>query len=142
MYAIVGAVVVIVIIVAALYLAGVFSPGTSTPGTPATIYGNGTYANCPPSCGYTPNPLTITHGTKVTWTNNATSTPHTVTECVSASDPAYCPSKDASALSPVFDSGTAGLNSGQSYSYTFASAGTYYYYCRFHPQMHGNLTVT
>src|SRR5712691_11088656 len=87
MYAIVGAVVVIVVIVAALYLAGVFSTGTSTPGKSATIYGNGTYANCPSACGFDSNPLSIAHGTKVTWTNNST-TPHTVTECVSSNTPA------------------------------------------------------
>ena len=141
MYAAVGAVVIIIVVILALYFGGVFNT-TNTPGTPGTIYGTGTYSNCPPACGYDPSPLTIAHGTKVTWTNNSTS-PHTVTECITSSDSTSCPNKDSSALSPTLDSGTGGIAiSGGTYSYTFATAGTYYYYCRFHPGMHGQVVVT
>src|SRR5260370_42522725 len=83
-YAVVGAVVIIVIVILALYLGGVFNTGTTTTGTPVNIYGNGTYASCSgyTNCGYDQSPITIAHGTKITWTNNST-TPHTATECVS-----------------------------------------------------------
>ncbi len=140
MYGIIGAVVIIIIVVLAVYLSGWLTPPPSTPGTPATIYGNGTYSNCPPACGFDPRNLTITHGTKVTWTNNATSS-HTVTECISSSDSNYCPNKDATPLSPTFDSGASGITAGSSYSYPFATAGTYYYYCQFHSAMRGEVIV-
>jgi plastocyanin len=71
--------------------------------------------------GYTPANLTVDEGTPVTWANNGVA-PHTVT-----------------ATSGEFDSGT--LNSGQTYSRTFATAGTFNYYCTIHPEMVGTITV-
>jgi plastocyanin len=45
----------------------------------------------------------------------------------------------------LFDSGSispAGLyTSGGTYSYTFATAGTYPYHCAFHPMMTGTIVV-
>src|SRR5215472_8446042 len=112
MYAAVGAIVVIVVVVLALYFGGVFTQTNNTPGTPVNIYGNGTYSSCSgfTNCGFDKSPITITHGTKLTWTNNST-TPHTVTECISSSDAASCPMKDSSPLSPTFDSGSSGITS-------------------------------
>jgi len=139
MYAIIGAVVVIVIIVLALYLGGLF--GTSTPATPASakIYDSGTCSTSA-NCGFTPTPLNIASNTKVTWTSNS-STTHTITECVSMST--SCPNFDSSALSPTFDSGLSSpIANGQTYSYTFKTAGTYNYYCQFHNWMHGQVVVS
>jgi plastocyanin len=73
---------------------------------------------------FTPQTLTVKAGTKVTWTNNDT-TIHNVT---STSGPAI----DAATTS-LFSSGS--LNGGQSFSYTFTKAGTYYYECTIHASM-------
>lgn len=71
---------------------------------------------------FNPTPLTIKAGTKVTWTNNDT-VPHTVTS----------------------DSGTTlnspRLNPGQTFSYTFTTAGSYDYHCAVHPMMKGSVIV-
>ena len=141
LYAVIGAVVIIVVVVVALWAAGVLFPTNNTPGTPLNVYGTGTYTSCSnySNCGFDPSPITIAHGTKLTWTNNSTSA-HTVTECTSSSS--SCPDFDATALSPSFNSGSAGFTNGQSYSYPFSTAGTYYYYCQFHPDMHGKVIVT
>jgi amicyanin len=72
---------------------------------------------------FSPASLTVQVGDTVTWTNED-SAPHTVTVT----------------SGPVkFDSGT--LQKGQSYSYTFGTAGTYSYYCAVHPDMTGKVVV-
>ncbi|GAA3030820.1 hypothetical protein GCM10020000_04530 [Streptomyces olivoverticillatus] len=71
---------------------------------------------------YAPSSLTISKGTKVTWTNDD-SAPHTVTS--SGSGPLHSPT----------------LDRGGSYSYTFDSASTFGYYCTVHPYMHGTVVV-
>ena len=70
---------------------------------------------------YLTDPLTVSVGDTVTWTNNDTA-PHTATS-------------DA----PLFDTGT--LNPGQSKSFTFTTAGTFPYHCTIHPFMHGTVIV-
>lgn len=73
---------------------------------------------------------TITEGDTIVWDNVAGV--HTVTQC----DESFstCPPSGG------FDSGT--LTQGQTYSRSFASAGTFYYYCAFHPsEMRGRITV-
>lgn len=69
---------------------------------------------------FNPDTITVAKGTTVTWTNKD-SAQHTVT-------------------GTAFTSGT--LNQGQSYSYTFNEAGTFEYYCKFHPSMLGKVIVT
>ena len=140
MYAVVGAVVIIIVVVLALYFGGVFTPN-NTPGTPAKVFDTGTCSNIT-NCNFSPVPLNITTGTKVTWTSNST-TPHTVTACSTANgaDSTSCPTMNASGL-PSFDSGTSGFTNGQTYSNTFSTAGTYYYYCRFHNWMHGQVNAS
>jgi LPXTG-motif cell wall-anchored protein len=61
---------------------------------------------------FAPGTVTIQTGQSVTWTSSGPS-PHTVT------------ADDSS-----FDSGN--LNPGQSFSHTFAVAGTYHYHCQYH----------
>lgn len=72
---------------------------------------------------YSPTPLKVKKGTKVTWTNHDIAK-HTVT----------------------VDSGTGPMSAffgkGETYSYTFDTVGTYKYHCEPHPYMHGTVEVT
>src|SRR5579863_1007693 len=70
---------------------------------------------------FTPATLTIPVGTKVTWVNEDNS-PHTVTD-----------------KGKVFRSG--GLDTKDSFSYTFASPGEFTYFCTLHPMMVGRIVV-
>jgi len=72
--------------------------------------------------GFQPANVTITKGTTVTWTNTA-AFPHSAT-----SD------------KKVWDTGV--LQTGQSGSFTFNTPGTYTYFCKPHPFMIGQITVT
>src|SRR5687768_3488429 len=69
---------------------------------------------------FSPASLTVTVGDTVTWTN-ADDSPHTVT------------------ADGAFDSGN--LAPGQTFSFTFAEAGTYTYVCRYHDEMVATITV-
>jgi plastocyanin len=68
---------------------------------------------------FAPAAVTVPVGSTVTWTNND-SAPHDVT-----GGPLHSPT----------------LNRGQSWSYTFAAAGSYSYICSIHPNMTGTVTV-
>jgi plastocyanin len=70
-----------------------------------------------------PATLTVAVGTTVTWTNRD-DIPHTV---VSADDPKVFKSKV--------------LDTDEKFSYTFAKAGTYSYYCSIHPKMTGKVVA-
>lgn len=72
---------------------------------------------------FQPSTLTVSAGTKVTW-ENKDSTSHTV-------------SSDAQGL---FDSGT--LASGEKFSFTFSTPGSYGYHCAIHPGMKGTIVVS
>jgi plastocyanin len=106
------------------------SPSTSTaaPTTPSsTSTGPSVTAGIPggasalSSTAFGTNPLTIAVGTTVAWTNND-SIAHTSTA-------------DAS----QWNSGT--INPGQTFRFTFTSAGRYTYHCTIHPNMVGTVTV-
>ncbi len=71
---------------------------------------------------YVPNPVTISHGSSVTWVNHD-STTHTAT------------SNDGS----TFSSGAI-LPGGQ-FTMTFPNAGSFQYKCTIHPNMVGTVTV-
>ena len=73
--------------------------------------------------GYDPDTLTVPVGTTVCWVNQDT-TPHTVTSDVEG----------------VFDSGS--LQQGQTFEYTFNSAGSFPYHCLPHAWMIATVTVT
>ncbi len=70
---------------------------------------------------FSPSTIKVSAGTTITWTNKDGIT-HTVTSNTS-----------------LFDSGNIG--SGGTFSYTFATAGTYTYHCAIHPGMIANVTV-
>lgn len=70
---------------------------------------------------YSPDPVTIEEGGKVTW-KNRDSAPHTAT-----------------AADGGFDTGT--IEEDKLKSETFKEPGTYAYVCSIHPQMHGTVEV-
>jgi amicyanin len=72
---------------------------------------------------FSPPVLTVSVGTKVTWTNRD-DIPHTITD---ANHPKEI-------KSPALDTG-------DSYSRTFTAAGTYHYFCSLHPHMQGTVVV-
>jgi plastocyanin len=68
------------------------------------------------------DPIEVAVGTTVTWTNND-SAPHTVTQSGGGG----------------FQSGS--IDQGGTFSFTFEEAGTFEYFCEFHPNMTGTVTV-
>ena len=72
---------------------------------------------------FSPGTLTVPLGTTVTWTNRDFDV-HTVT---------------ADDTPPTFKS--AGLDTDDSFSFTFSKAGTYSYHCALHPHMTGKIVV-
>jgi plastocyanin len=70
---------------------------------------------------FNPSTITVAAGTTITWTNKD-AIAHTVT-----SD------------NKLFDSGSIGSNG--TYSFTFATAGTFSYHCTVHPTMTASVTV-
>ncbi len=104
------------------------APKTDAPPAATPAPGGTPPANAPPASSsieisgfaFSPAEVTVAKGTTVTWTNKD-SVGHTIT-------------------SSSFDSGT--ISSGGKFSFTFAQAGTYDYYCAIHPSMKGKITVT
>ena len=72
---------------------------------------------------FDPETLTVRVGTTVTWVNHD-EVPHSVM----SSDKRFTSS--------------GGLDTNESYSYTFTQPGTYAYYCSLHPFMTGKIVVT
>jgi plastocyanin len=81
---------------------------------------------------YSPNPIQVSVGTTVTWTNNDAQ-PHTVTSGSNGQ-----PDNKFNS-SPNF---TPLLNPGQTFSFTFTEAGEYPYFCSLHPNMVGTVSVS
>jgi len=98
-------------------------PSTNTPPattTPSLQPQNLTSLVSIKNFAFNPTPLTIKVGTTVIWTNND-SMPHQI-------------------KSTTFNSAT--LNNGQTFSFTFSTAGQYNYSCAIHPSMLGKIIVT
>jgi plastocyanin len=95
-----------------------------------TTAGQSTAAISIVGLSFTPADVTINAGDTVTWTvTQAVADPHTVTS-------------GSGTPSGVFDSKITLHNNGDTFSYTFATAGTFPYYCQIHPtQMKGTVTV-
>jgi plastocyanin len=89
------------------------SPTTPTPTTVSATIG---------SSGFTPNPISISVGSTVMWTNRDT-TAHAI-----------------AADNGAFSSGT--IAPGGQYSYAFASAGTFTYHDSSNPNMVGTVNVS
>ena len=81
---------------------------------------------------YSPNPIQVSVGTTVTWTNND-SQPHTVTSGSNGQpDNKFNSSPNFNPL----------LNPGQTFSFTFTEEGNYPYFCTLHPNMVGTVIVS
>ena len=83
---------------------------------------------------FQPSTLTVHGGDTVTWTvTEAISDPHSVTSGT------Y---KDPASSGKDFDSGVKLKGNGDSFSHTFATAGTFSFFCAVHPDtMSGTITV-
>ncbi|MGI0059148.1 MAG: cupredoxin domain-containing protein, partial [Nitrosotalea sp.] len=77
------------------------------------------------NCFY-PNPLTISRGDTVTWTNKD-SLRHTVVSGIPTGEVA----------GTIFDSKI--IEPGQTFKFTFTNAGTYDYFCILHPWLQGQV---
>lgn len=93
---------------------------TSNPGTTGTA-GPGANEVFIQGMAFNPTTITVAAGTTITWTNKD-AIAHTVTS-----------------KTKLFDSGSIGSNG--TFSYTFATAGTFSYYCTIHPSMVASVTV-
>jgi plastocyanin len=81
---------------------------------------------------FNPNPVKVSVGSKVTWTNKD-SQPHTVTSGSNGTpDNKFNSSPNFNPL----------LNPGQTFSHTFTQAGNYPYFCMLHPNMVGTVIVS
>jgi len=72
--------------------------------------------------GFAPGTVMVKPGTTVTWTQQDEDQ-HTVT----ADDASF---------------GSSPLTTGQTFTHTFTTPGTYHYHCAIHPFMHGTVVVT
>jgi len=95
------------------------SPPAPTPSSATVSIVNG--ARTLTTTAYSPNPLTITRGTTVTWINNDSST------------------HDQIADGGAFNTGD--VAPGAQASVTFQNAGTFPYHCGRHPNMVATITV-
>lgn len=101
-------------------MGGYGSAQTQNPSSAAPVTGDTVTMQ---NFAFQPANLQIKVGMTVTWTNQDTA-PHTVTF------------RDSSLTSSKL------LQKGESYSYTFAKAGTFSYYCQVHPNMIAQVVVT
>ena len=110
-------------LVGLLSACGSSSPSPSAPSTPTTAAVSiPVGARTLGTSSYAPNPITVTSGTTITWTNNDTIA-HT-----STSDTAG-----------VFASGS--IPAGGTFTFTAQTKGTFPYHCTFHSGMVGTLVV-
>jgi len=97
------------------------APQGTGPATPAAGPGSVSINNF----AFSPQQITVSQGTTVTWTN-----------------------QDSVAHTVVSDAGAPGtfssdpLSQGSSFTFTFTKPGTYTYHCSIHPSMTGTVTVT
>ena len=102
-----------------------------TPQVTATLLNQANVSVTIRNYAFSPRLLTVSGGTTVTWTNED-ATPHQV-----INDPGG--SGFNAGLGQIFESDP--LETGESYSYTFTSAGLYPYRCAIHPAMEGQILV-
>lgn len=91
------------------------------PPPPGTTGGPGTNEVWIQNMAFTPSTITVTAGTTIKWTNKDAVT-HNVTSDTG-----------------VFSSGS--MVTGATFTFTFATAGTYSYKCTIHPSMTASVTV-
>jgi len=93
----------------------------STSGTKGSTEVPGTNEVFIQNLEFTPATITVSAGTKITWTNKD-GVPHTVTS-----------------NTKVFDSGSIAPNG--TFSFTFTTAGSFQYFCSFHTSMTAKVVV-
>ncbi len=86
---------------------------------------------------WSPNPVEVTVGQKVIWTNND-SVQHTVT---SGSPGSADSGKEFDSGLTKTATGPGLLNKGMTFEHTFTAAGEYPYYCQLHPTQVGTVIV-
>jgi plastocyanin len=94
---------------------------SSTAMTPSGTGGPGENEVFIEGMAFNPATITVTAGTTITWTNKD-AIAHTVTSNTS-----------------LFDSGS--MSTSATFKFTFATAGTYSYFCKIHPNMVASVTV-
>jgi len=114
------------LLLAGLILGISFGCGSSSPSSPTPAPSGSTISIVMSSSGlttnaYSPNPLTVTAGTTVTWMNNDTIT-HTAT-----------------GNTGLFDTGP--MAPGAQVSKVFSTVGSFPYHCTIHPGMVGTINV-
>lgn len=120
----------IVLIIVVLAIAGwlLFRNGGYKTTTPSTNTNTATPTSSSAvsieNMSFVPQSVTVAKGTTVTWTNND-SVGHTVTESDGKTGPK-----------------SATLGKGETYSFTYDTAGTFAYKCSIHPSMTGTVIVT
>jgi len=112
---------------AALTLGFSFGCGSSSPSSPTPAPSGNTVSIVMNAAGlttnaYSPNPITVSVGTNVTWVNNDTVI-HTATS-----------------ETGLFDTGNIPANGGQ-ITKTFSTVGSFPYRCTIHPGMTGTVRV-
>jgi len=112
------------------------SPSPAAPGASASAgaaNGGSTASVTIQNFAFSPSTLSIKPGTTVTWTNKD-SVPHDVTSTNG-------PGVNATPTS-LYTSGT--MSTGQTFTFTYAKKGTYFYECKIHaaePSMHAKVVV-
>lgn len=122
---------VIVLSTLATACGGSSSPSTPSPTTPspapASAASTSATVNIPTNAralgasAYAPNPVTVSQGAVVTWSNSDGTT------------------HDVVADGGAFDSGR--MNQNGTFSFTFNQKGTFTYHCSIHPTMTGTVVV-
>jgi plastocyanin len=112
-----------VLVIGASVLVGACGSSSSpmTPSGPTTAVTIPQNASTMTVTAYNPNPVNVTVGTTIRW-SNADSIVHTAT-----------------ADGGSFNSGN--INGGGSFNFTFPTAGTFTYHCTIHPNMVGTVVV-
>jgi plastocyanin len=130
----IGAALALTVLLVAAGCGSSSSASTTTQQTPATTpsTGGGTSVTIQ-NFAFTPQTLTVKAGTTVTWTNKD-SVPHNIVSTTSMALDTPTASTFASAT----------LGQGQTFSFTFAKPGTYFYECSIHKTqaaMHAQVIV-
>ena len=94
------------------------NPAINTPGGSTAPGANEVFIQ---GMAFVPSTISVATGTTITWTNKD-AIAHTVTSNTN-----------------LFNSGS--LGPGKSFTFTFATTGSYSYYCSIHPTMTGSVTV-
>ena len=117
----------LIMFVSIMFVTGCKSNSTNYNSTPTTPSNSGANEVLMQSSMFNPSSITVSAGTKITWTNKD-GYDHTVTSGTPAQ------------TTGLFDSGN--ISAGGTFSFTFNTKGTYQYFCRIHSSMmQGTVTV-